>query len=362
MIRRTMIALSLAAALVATPLLAADDWQMPRTPWGHPDLQGLWTNTTLTPFERPVEMGDKAFLTEEEVAQAEAARQAMIQNRAEQPAQKAEAGQNVGAYNLHWLELGTKIVGSRRTSLVVDPPSGRVPVRPEAQQVRADNLVKMFDSYEHMSVWDRCVTRGVPGHLFPAGYNNNYRIAQTPEYVVIYSEMINDVRFIPVDGRERIPENLHLWNGDSRGHWDGDTLVVETKNFSDKGWIATSGSQGRIKGIPGQHGTRHRGALHAHRRAHGGLDGHDRGSGQLHGRLDRQHPALLRSRQRDVRVRLPRGQLGGLQHVERRPPPGEDGRGQQPVDASVRESAASPRPARNQATRPRFRAARGTTR
>ena len=250
MIRRTMIALALAAALVAAPVLAADDWEMPRTPWGHPDLQGLWTNTTLTPFERPVEMGDKEFLTEEEVAQAEAARQAMIENRAEQPAQKAEAGQNVGAYNLHWLELGTKIVGSRRTSLVVDPPNGRVPVRPEAQQVRADDLVKMFDSYEHMSVWDRCITRGVPGHLFPAGYNNNYRIAQTPEYVVIYSEMINDIRFIPVDGRERLPEDLFLWNGDSRGHWDGDTLVVETKNFSDKGWIATSGSQGRIKGIP----------------------------------------------------------------------------------------------------------------
>ncbi len=250
MMGRTTLALAVAIALPAAPALAADDWQTPRTPWGHPDLQGLWTNTTLTPFERPVEMGDKAFLTEEEVTQAEAARQAMIQSRADRPAQKAEAGQNVGAYNLHWLELGTRIVGSRRTSLVVDPPTGRVPVRPEAQQVRADNLVKMFDSYEYMSVWDRCITRGVPGHLFPAGYNNNYRIAQTPEYVVIYSEMINDVRFIPVDGRERIPEDLHLWNGDSRGHWDGDTLVVETRNFSDKGWIATSGSQGRIKGIP----------------------------------------------------------------------------------------------------------------
>ena len=167
MIGRTTLALAVATALFAAPTPAADDWKTPRTPWGHPDLQGLWTNTTLTPFERPVELGDKAFLTEEEVAQQEAARQAMIENRAEQPAQKAEAGQNVGAYNLHWLELGTKIVGSRRTSLVVDPPTGRVPVRPEAQQARADNLVKMFDSYEYMSVWDRCITRGVPGTCSP---------------------------------------------------------------------------------------------------------------------------------------------------------------------------------------------------
>ncbi len=238
------------AALLTVAACSTGDGALPRTPWGHPDLQGLWTNTTLTPFERPLELGDKAFLTEEEVEQAEAARQAMIESRATRPAQRAEAGQNVGAYNLHWLELGTKIVGSRATSLVVEPANGRVPLRPEAEQVRADNLVKMFDSYEYMSVWDRCITRGVPGHLFPAGYNNGYRISQTPEQVVIYSEMINDVRVIPVDGRPRLPEDLRLWNGDSRGHWDGDTLVVETKNFSDKGWIATSGSQGRIKGIP----------------------------------------------------------------------------------------------------------------
>ncbi|MDX1383076.1 MAG: hypothetical protein R3190_05485 [Thermoanaerobaculia bacterium] len=229
---------------------AAEEYRAPRTPWGHPDLQGLYVNTTLTPFERPEALGDKAFLTAEEAAALEKQRAEMISGAADSGPQRTEAGGRVGAYNLHWLELGTRVVGDRRTSLVVDPPDGRVPVRPEAEAERDRRFTEMFEDYVHMSVWDRCITRGVPGGFFPAGYNNSYRIFQTPEYVAIYFEMIHNVRVIPLDGRDHVASDIRLWNGDSRGRWEGDTLVVETRNFTDKGWIATSGSQGRIKGIP----------------------------------------------------------------------------------------------------------------
>ena len=232
-----------------TPSLAAD-WTLPRTEWGAPDLQGLWTNTTLTPFERPPALGDQEFLTEEEVAEAESNRADLISGAGARPASKTEAGGNIGAYNLHWMELGTRIVGSRRTSLVIDPSTGRVPVRPEAEAKRKYDIAHIEDSWEHMSVWDRCITRGVPGGLMPAGYNNGHRILQTEDTVVIVSEMIHNARIIPIDGRPHIDDSIRLWNGDSRGHWEGDTLVVETRNFGDKSWIATSGSQGRIKGIP----------------------------------------------------------------------------------------------------------------
>jgi hypothetical protein len=101
-----------------------------------------------------------------------------------------------------------------------------------------------------MSVWDRCITRGVPGSMFPAGYNNAYQILQVPGYVVILYEMIHDARIIPLDGRPHLPSGIRLWMGDSRGRWEGDTLVVETANFLDRGWIATSSAAGRMKGVP----------------------------------------------------------------------------------------------------------------
>ena len=171
---------------------AADDWTTPRTPWGHPDLQGEYTNTTLTPFERPPALGDKAFFTEDEVAKLEADRASMIEGAAARPASRTEAGGGIGAYNLHWMELGTKVVGSRRTSLVVDPADGRVPVRPEARARRQYNLDHHNDSWLHMSIWDRCITRGMPAGMFPAGYNNGYRILQTPDQIVILYEMIHE--------------------------------------------------------------------------------------------------------------------------------------------------------------------------
>lgn len=228
-----------------TQSAAPEAWTSPRTPDGQPDLQGLWTNETITPFERPRELGTKAFLTPEEAAEIE--RTTALR--------RAEAEDNprpgaVGAYNEFWLDSGDKLLSTRQTSLVVDPPDGRVPVRPDAEATRDHNRANEGNSYKHMSVWDRCISRGVPGSMFPAGYNNAYRILQVPGYVVILHEMIHDVRIIPLDGRPHIGPKIGLWMGDARGRWEGETLVVETTNYHDRGWIASNAASGRIKGIP----------------------------------------------------------------------------------------------------------------
>jgi hypothetical protein len=124
-----------------------------------------------------------------------------------------------------------------------------VPVRPEAKAKRDYDAAHATDSYEYMSVWDRCITRGIPGGMFPTAYNNAYQIVQIPGYVVIYYEMIHEARIIPIDGRPHLPSSVKLWNGDSRGRWEGNTLVVDTTNYNSKGWIATGVATG-IKGIP----------------------------------------------------------------------------------------------------------------
>src|SRR5262249_54602876 len=136
---------------------------------------------------------------------------------------------------------------TRQTSLVVDPPDGRIPLRPEAEQRRDFNL-KNMDSYETMSPWDRCITRG-PSALFPASYNNNYQIVQTRDAVMIMTEEIHEARVVPLDGRKRLGSGLRFWSGDSRGHWEGTTLVVDTTNFNDKGWFTTYAGSGRIRGV-----------------------------------------------------------------------------------------------------------------
>ncbi len=221
---------------------AAGTWTPPRTPDGQPDLQGMWTNGTITPFERPVAQADKPFLTEEEAAAAE-------RQSAERRANPAppRAG-DVGGDNAAFVDFGYKITSTRQTSLVVDPPDGRVVIRPDAEKQRDFNL-NSTDSYESMSPWDRCITRGPTG-LFPANYNNGYQIVQTPTFVVIVSEMIHEARIIPIDGRPHVDPRVRLWTGDSRGHWDGTTLVVDTTNFNDKGWITTHAGSGRLRGVP----------------------------------------------------------------------------------------------------------------
>jgi len=134
--------------------------------------------------------------------------------------------------------------------MVVDPPDGRVPVMKWAEDRRDYDLDHIPDAPEHETPWVRCITRGHPAGMFPAGYNNGYQIVQIPGYVVIVYEMLHETRTIPLDGRPHLSPKIRLWNGDPRGHWEGDTLVVETTNYNDKGSIATSAATGRIRGVP----------------------------------------------------------------------------------------------------------------
>jgi hypothetical protein len=242
------------SALIASPSLVAQApakpktaraLTVPRTPDGRPDLQGMWTNATLTPLERPRSLGNRRYLTEAEAA--------AVEEQAEKRRAAADdivTPPNIGSYNQFWSDSGSKVMPTRQTSLVVDPPDGRVPVRPEAEARRDANLARSTEHPEFMSLWDRCISRGAPGWIIPAGYNNAYQIVQTTGYVVIHAEMIHDARIIPIDNRAPLPATVQLLEGDSRGRWEGDTLVVETTNFSNRNWIATSAASGRIKGIP----------------------------------------------------------------------------------------------------------------
>ena len=218
--RNTGLALVMVTAFVGANVAAQSKstpsgWTPPRTPDGQPDLQGIWTNPTITSFERPASLGDKAFLTDGEAKALE--REAASRREEDGPPRPGD----VGSYNQFWFDSGDRVVSTRRTSLVIDPPDGRVPLRPEAEAARNYARAHEGDSYQFMSVWDRCITRGVPGGMFPAGYNNAYQIVQTPGYVVIHYEMIHEARVIPIDGRPHLPANVRSWNGDSRGRWAG---------------------------------------------------------------------------------------------------------------------------------------------
>ncbi len=225
--------------------LQAEEWTPPRTAWGDPDLGGVWTNETITPFERPEGLQGKSVLSASEAAEIEAS---LAERRAANDGTSPPG--SVGGYNQFWLDAGTKVLPSQQTSLVVDPPDGRVPTRRSAEALRDYRRARAGDSYAYMSVWDRCITRGVPGSIFPAGYNNAYRILQTRAYVAIFYEMIHDARIIPLDGGPHVGEGIRLWMGDSRGRWEGDTLVVDVTNFTAKGWLATNAAARRIKGMP----------------------------------------------------------------------------------------------------------------
>ena len=202
----------------------------PRTPWGHPDLQGVWTNSTTTPLERPADLADKAVLTEEErrVRDADVASRSSFDRAGSLP--------GVGAYNEFWMERGAL---NYRTSLVIDPPDGKIPAMTDAGQARARALsaarrASPNESYETLNAYDRCISRGLPGAMLPGFYNHNYQIVQTRDHVVILVEMIHDARIVPLDGRPHASAAIRSWLGDSRGRWDGDTLVIETRNVNDK--------------------------------------------------------------------------------------------------------------------------------
>jgi len=249
------VATFLAAAFSVLPASAQVDrvrdpnWTTPRTPDGHPDLQGIWGNKTITPIERR-DSETRAFLSNEEMATLNQQRADNEAANDARPAQRTEAGRNVGGYGSYWLDSGDTVLSTGQTSFVVDPPSGRAPVQQWALDTKAWRLANEGDHYENMSVWDRCISRGVPGSMLPAGYNNTHRIVHTPDYVVLQHEMIHDLRIIPLSDRPHIDDRIGLWMGDARGHWEGEVLVVETRNFHNRGWIATSGAGRRLKGIP----------------------------------------------------------------------------------------------------------------
>jgi hypothetical protein len=201
-------------------------WSPPRTPDGHPDMQGVWTHGTQTPFERPPALGTKAFYTTEEVAELE--RQAAAR-RANPPAPRAG---DVGGDNEAFVDGDYKWMRTRQTSIVVDPPDGRLPLRPDAEKRREFNTSSR-DDFETMSSWDRCITRS-PTLMLPTGYNNGTRIVQTPGFVMIESEEIHEARIVPTDGRPHLNASLTAWTGDPRGHWEGDTLVIDNTNYHDR--------------------------------------------------------------------------------------------------------------------------------
>lgn len=221
----------------------------PRTSSGQPDLHGIWTNGTLTPLERPADLTGKAFFTPEEAAAYE--KQGRERNNADRRDKNAEADLAVG-YNDAWWDRGTKVVSTRRTSLIVDPPDGKIPaLTPDGQKKAAARAearkLRPADGPEDRQLADRCIARGNTGPpMLPAGYNNHYEIVQTADYVVILLEMIHDARIIPLDGRPHLPNTVRQWLGDSRGRWEGRTLVVETTNFTDKTNFRGSGDALRV--------------------------------------------------------------------------------------------------------------------
>ena len=251
----TVIALTL--GLVISPRATAQvdrvvdpDWTTPSTADGQPDLQGLWGNKTITPMERPGSAEGRAFLTEEEIAANNRQRVQSMKAQDDAPAQRTEAGANVGGYGSYWLDSGESVLSTGQTSLIVDPPDGRAPIKPWALEAKAYSLAHEADHYRYLSLLDRCVSRGVPGSMLPAGYNNTHRIVQTPDHIVLQHEMVHELRVIPLSDHPHIDDRIGLWMGDARAHWDGDVLVVETKNFHNRGWMATSYAGARLKGIP----------------------------------------------------------------------------------------------------------------
>ena len=247
-IKISTLGILLAASLLSIGSLSAQDYVVPRTTDGQPDLQGLWTHDTITPMERPASLEGREFLTPEEIARMEAnvtQRREFADNNI-----VVEQGGSLGSYNQIWLDSGDTVLSTGQTSLIVDPSNGRAPIRESAAAVRDYYFAHIEDDYVYHTVWDRCLTRGVPGSMLPAGYNNAYRFIQTPDTFTIVHEMIHDVRVIHLNKEEHIDDRVKLYMGDSVARWEGDTLVVETTNYNDRGMIASSSAGGRLKGVP----------------------------------------------------------------------------------------------------------------
>ncbi|MEO2198570.1 MAG: hypothetical protein ABGY72_21140, partial [bacterium] len=233
---------------VAAGVPAVADAQTASRVDGKPNLQGVWDFRTLTPLQRPSDRVDQAQLTPEEIAEIEQnARQSAIE--ADEPSEvrtePLPVGGNVGGYNNYWFDRGAGVVDGGRTALIVDPPDGRVPdsLPDVTRQATEDGVSQRpvrfrvggiaSDGPEDRGLAERCLlgfNTGPP--VVPGGYNQNLQIFQTADHVVILNEMVHDARVVPLDGRDQLPDHVRQWNGSSRGHWEGDTLVVETTNFT----------------------------------------------------------------------------------------------------------------------------------
>jgi hypothetical protein len=223
-------------------LLMAASLSAQRTPDGHPDLQGIWTNATITPLERPAALAGKPTLTDTEAAflEKKAAQDLQdVDGKSEHPLLAAAGSNGTGGYNVLFIDRGSefaRVDGLKRTSLIIDPPDGKVPaLTPEARRRNAARRGG-FNSVKDRPPAERCLvgfgsTSGPP--MLPVLYNNNYQIVQTPDRVMILVEMVHDARIIRIGGTHAAP-NVRQWLGDSIGHWEGDTLVVDTTNFTNK--------------------------------------------------------------------------------------------------------------------------------
>jgi hypothetical protein len=240
-------AMTVSAQPPAKTATASATWKQPKTPWGDPDLQGVWPSTSMiqTPMERDPKLGTRAVLNDEEVA-AKVARNKQFA--------RIESGTPNGPVPLAagWFDYGKP---NRQASLVVDPPNGRIPALTPEAQARETARKKHWnekkdspDTWMDLTTWDRCITLGAVGSVLPFAYNNGQQIEQGPGYVVFRNEMIHEARVIPLDGRPHISSEIRTWMGDSRGHWEGNTLVVDTTNFNGQVFV---GSEGGGFGDPG---------------------------------------------------------------------------------------------------------------
>ena len=246
------------AVTMAVPTAAgqAGKWTPPRTPDGKPDLQGTFTFATITPLQRPDALADKEFLTPEEAAAFETSENIRL-NRALYDPEKGQPSAGypprsqggVLSYNDFWYERGDKLTRDRRSSLIIDPPDGRIPFtaesRARAAERAARNNAGIFDDPEALSLVDRCILGFNAGPPMISGtYNNNLQIVQAPGYVVIFNEMVHNARIIPTDGRPH--GSIPRWTGDSTGRWEGDALVIETLNFKRETSLQGSTAQTKV--------------------------------------------------------------------------------------------------------------------
>lgn len=235
------------AAGTAGVALAPEGWTVPRLANGRPDLQGIWTNKSITPFERPAALGDKAFFTVEEAQEYVSS----VRERGDRDERTGDVRDVLNAYNEFWWDSGTNLLPTLRTSVVTDPTNGRIPPLTDARRAALDarraalqarceqpgcaiansGAMAPADEPQSLDLMTRCISFGTTVPMLPTAYNNNYQIVQAADSVGIVTEMVHQVRRIPTDGSPHLPAHVRQWYGDPRGHWEGDTLVVETTNF-----------------------------------------------------------------------------------------------------------------------------------